>query len=133
MFSNRKINSMEFDVYSTHKEIIPWCGMFFLKKMLDKKGFKAQNIKSEVLPQAQSNSEHKVRTILEPFITSIRCVANRFMHTEVTRHLTTLDFFFIGILFLNKIPISDFLIHLIKQQIKNLIIIFILGYSIISN
>lgn len=101
--------------------------------MLDKKGFKAQNIKCEDLPQAQSNNGHKVRIILEPFITSIWCVANRFMCTEATRLPTALENFLIGILFLNKVPISDFLIHLIKQQIKNLVIIFILGFSIISN
>jgi hypothetical protein len=67
---------------------------FFLKKMLDKKGFKAQNIKCEDLPQAQSNNGHKVRIILEPFITSIWCVANRFMCTEATRLPTALENFF---------------------------------------
>ena len=38
------------------------------------------------LPQPKSNRGHKVTIIIEAFVTSIWCVANRFMHTEVTRH-----------------------------------------------
>ena len=59
---------------------------WFLKQMLDKIGFKNQILSCEDLPQPQSNRGHKVSTILEAFITSIWCGANRFMHTEVTRH-----------------------------------------------
>ena len=86
MRSIRKSNTMEFDVSFTNKEITPWGGMVFLKQMLDKIGFKDQILKCEDLPQPQSNRGHKVSVILEAFITSIWCGANRFMHTEVTRH-----------------------------------------------
>jgi hypothetical protein len=60
--------------------------MVFLKQMLDKIGFKSQILSCKDLPQPQSNRGHKVSTILEVFIASIWCGANRFMHTEVTRH-----------------------------------------------
>lgn len=90
MRSIRKINYMEFDISFTNKEITPWGGMVFLKQMLDKIGFKDQILKCDDLPQPQSNRGHKVSVIIEAFITSIWCGANRFMHTEVTRHDATL-------------------------------------------
>jgi hypothetical protein len=86
MRSIRKNKHMEFDVSFTNKEITPWGGMVFLKQMLDKIGFKSQILSCKDLPQPQSNRGHKVSTILEVFIASIWCGANRFMHTEVTRH-----------------------------------------------
>ncbi len=73
MRSIRKITQMEFDISFTNKEITPWGGMFFLKQMLDKIGFKDQILLCEDLPQPQSNRVHKVSTILEAFITSIWC------------------------------------------------------------
>jgi hypothetical protein len=94
---------MEFDVSFTNKEITPWGGMVFLKQMLDKIGFKDQILKCEYLPQPQSNRGHKVSTILEVFITSIWCGANRFMHTEVTRHDAALGKIFNW----NSIPAQD--------------------------
>ncbi len=63
----------------------------FLKQMLDKIGFKNQILSCEDLPQPQSNRGHKVSTILEAFITSIWCGANRFMHTKVKRRDFALD------------------------------------------
>jgi hypothetical protein len=81
---------MEFDISFTNKEITPWGGMVFLKQMLDEIGFKDQILKCDDLPQPQSNRGHKVSVIIEAFITSIWCGANRFMHTEVTRHDATL-------------------------------------------
>jgi hypothetical protein len=86
MRSIRKNIAMEFDISYTSKEITPWGGMIFLKQMLHKIGFREQISKCEDLPQPKSNRGHKVTTILEAFITSIWCGANRFMHTEVTRH-----------------------------------------------
>ena len=38
------------------------------------------------LPQSGSNGGYKTSTIIEGFITSVWCGANRFLHTEVTRH-----------------------------------------------
>ena len=94
---------MEFEISYTSKEITPWGGMVFLKQMLDKIGFKDQILKCEDLPQPQSNRGHKVSTILEAFITSIWCGANRFMHTEVTRHDVALGKIFDW----NNIPAQD--------------------------
>jgi hypothetical protein len=77
---------MEFDVSYTDKEITPWGGTVFLKQMLDKIGFR-ELIESNVdLPVSGSNRGYKTSTIVEGFITSIWCGANRFLHTEVTRH-----------------------------------------------
>ena len=86
MRSIRKFSYMEFDISYTSKEITPWGGMVFLKQMLSKMGFREQINSCSDLPQPNSNRGHKVSTIIEAFITSIWCGANRFMHTEVTRH-----------------------------------------------
>lgn len=86
MRSVRKNRAMEFDISYTNKEITPWGGMIFLKQMLQKIGFREHISKCEDLPQPKSNRGHKVTTIIEAFITSVWCGANRFMHTEVTRH-----------------------------------------------
>jgi hypothetical protein len=77
---------MEFDISYTDKEITPWGGMAFLKQMLQKIGFREQVDKNIDLPQSGSNRGYKTSTIVEAFITSIWCGANRFLHTEVTRH-----------------------------------------------
>ena len=77
---------MEFDISYTSKEITPWGGMAFLQQMLQKIGFRAFVEANEDLPTPKSNRGYKTSTIIESFITSIWCGANRFMHTEVTRH-----------------------------------------------
>ncbi len=77
---------MEFDISYTSKEITPRGGMVFLKQMLKKIGFREQIANCEAVPQPGSNRGHKVTTIIEAFVTSIWCGANRFLHTEVTRH-----------------------------------------------
>lgn len=81
---------MEFDISYTNKEITPWGGMLFLKQMLGKIGFRELVEQNPDLPQSGSNRGYKTSTILEGFITSIWCGANRFLHTEVTRHDLTL-------------------------------------------
>lgn len=77
---------MEFEISYTNKEITPWGGMVFLKQMLEKIGFREVIEKNVDLPQPGSNRGYKTSTIIESFITSIWCGANRFLHTEVTRH-----------------------------------------------
>lgn len=77
---------MEFDISYTSKEITPWGGMVFLKQMLQKTGFRDLIEANPDLPESKSNRGYKTSTIIEGFITSIWCGANRFMHTEVTRH-----------------------------------------------
>ena len=81
---------MEFDISYTSKEITPWGGMVFLKQMLQKIGFREVIDSNLDLPQSGSNRGYKTATIIEGFITSIWCGANRFLHTEVTRHDLTL-------------------------------------------
>ena len=62
----------------------------FLKQMLGKIGFRELVEQNPDLPQSGSNRGYKTSTIIEGFITSIWCGANRFLHTEVTRHDLTL-------------------------------------------
>lgn len=76
---------MEFDISYTSKEITPWGGMVFLKQMLLKTGFRELVEKNTDLPQSGSNRGYASATIVEAFITSIWCGANRFLHTETTR------------------------------------------------
>ena len=81
---------MNFDISFTNKDITPWGGMVFLKQMLNKIGFRELIDSCSDLPVSGSNRGHKTSTILESFITSIWCGANRFLHTEVTRNDATL-------------------------------------------
>lgn len=76
---------IDFPVSFTSKEITPWGGMAFLKKMLDKMQFSTVVANCEHLPVSGSNRGYAPEVILESFITSIWCGANRFMHTELTR------------------------------------------------
>ena len=76
---------MKFDLSFTNQQITPWGGMVFLKQMMDKMGFRTHLESCADLPTQNSNRGHKVSTILECFITSVWCGANRFLHTEVTR------------------------------------------------
>ncbi|OWP74566.1 transposase, partial [Flavobacterium oreochromis] len=75
----------KFKLSFTNKEITPWGGMVFLKQMLDKISFKTHIDNCNSLPTQNSNQGYDVSVILESFITSIWCGANRFLHTEVTR------------------------------------------------
>lgn len=77
---------MEFDISYTDKEITPWGGMVFLRKMLDKIEFRKLVSECEHLPQKGSNRGYDTTTIIESFLTSIWCGANRFLHTEIVRH-----------------------------------------------
>jgi hypothetical protein len=90
MRSIRKKLFMEFDISYTSKEITPWGGMVFLKQMLQKIGFRELVKNNPDLPISGSNRGYTTFTIVEGFITSIWCGANRFLHTEVTRHDATL-------------------------------------------
>jgi hypothetical protein len=77
---------MEFEISYTNQEITPWGGMVFLRQMLDKIGFKTQVENCLDLPHPGSNRGYSPVSIIESFLVSIWCGANRFMHTEVTRH-----------------------------------------------
>ena len=75
---------MEFDISYTSKEITPWGGMVFKKQMLQKIGYRDLMEKNTDLPQSGSNRSCQTATIIEGFIASFWCGANRFLHTEVT-------------------------------------------------
>jgi hypothetical protein len=76
---------MKFELSFTNKEITPWGGMVFLKQMLDKMDFRGQIESCPRLPVQHSNRGSSIPVLLESFITSIWCGANRFLHTEITR------------------------------------------------
>jgi hypothetical protein len=77
---------MEFEIAYTDKEITPWGGMVLLKKMLEKIGFSQAVETCEDLPQPGSNRGYKPLSIIESFMASIWCGANKFLHTEIARH-----------------------------------------------
>lgn len=85
-----RIKRIEFDVSFTNKEFTPRDRMFFLKQMLQKTGFRELIEKNPDLPQSGSNCGYDTAVIIEAFIASIGCVANRFLHTEVARNDATI-------------------------------------------
>ena len=85
MRSNRKKQGVKFELSFTNREITPWGGMVFLKQMLDKISFREQINSCQALPSQNSNRAYSKDVIIESFIMSIWCGANRFLHTEVTR------------------------------------------------
>lgn len=64
MCSARKNRAMEFDISYTSRENTPWGGMFFLKQMLQKIGFREQISNCVDLPQPGSCRDYKVTTII---------------------------------------------------------------------
>jgi hypothetical protein len=109
---------MEFEIAYTSKEITPWGGMVFLKQMLQNIGFRELIDNNPDLPVSGSNRGYKTSVIVESFITSIWCGANRFLHTEVTRHDAALGKILTGRKLPDKIPINVFSQNSLKQQTK---------------
>jgi hypothetical protein len=81
---------MDFKISYTNKEITPWSGMIFLKRMTDKMGFRDVIKTCPSLPKSGSNRGYSAVDILETFFLSIWCGANKFIHTEITRSDETL-------------------------------------------
>jgi hypothetical protein len=81
---------MEIEISYTDKEITPWGGMVLMRKVLDKLEFGKHVDECVDLPRPGSNRGYDPKTIIESFLVSIWCGANRFLHTEVTRHDATL-------------------------------------------
>ena len=77
---------MELEISYTDKEITPWGGMVLLKQMLQKVGLKKVIEECPDLPMPKSNRGYAPSIIIESFLVSIWSGANRFLHTEVTRH-----------------------------------------------
>lgn len=80
----------EMKIEFTDKSITSWGGMVLLKNMLEQMNFK--NVINSIgsLPQQGSNRGYQPYTLIESFMTSVWCGANRFIHTEITRHDRTL-------------------------------------------
>lgn len=77
--------ALDFTYRFTNKEVTPWGGMVFLRQFLNQIGFSAQIQACDRLPQPGSNRGYSPTVLLESFICSIWCGANRFLHTEITR------------------------------------------------
>ncbi len=68
----------------TDKDITPWGGMSLMQNMMEQIGFR-EKLKTIDLPEQGSNRGYKPYIIIEAFIASVWCGANRFLHTEVLR------------------------------------------------
>lgn len=75
---------MDFKLAFTDKEITPWSGMVFMKKLLDQTGI-LDKITGPHLPQQGSNRGYDPIQLITCFMVSIWCGANRFEHLEVSR------------------------------------------------
>ena len=76
---------MGFELRFTDKEVTAWGGMGLMKRLLDYMNFDAA-LKLAELPQPGSNRGYRPEQLVIQFMLSIWCGANRFEHTEVTRH-----------------------------------------------
>lgn len=79
----------DFEIRFTNREVTAWGGLALLKRMLDVIGFRTA-AQSWDLPQPGSNRGYPPIQIIEQFIVSIWCGANRFAHAEITRFDKTL-------------------------------------------
>lgn len=77
---------MEIEIKYTNKEVSPWGGLVLLRQMLERMEFREVVKGSSDLPRPGSNRGYAPATVVEAFMTSVWCGANRFLHTEVTRH-----------------------------------------------
>lgn len=76
---------MSFELRFTDKEITAWGGMGLMKRMLDHIGFNTA-LQNCALPQPGSNRGYAPEQLIQQFMLSVWCGANRFEHGEVTRH-----------------------------------------------
>ena len=75
---------MKLKLAFTDKEITPWSGMVFMKKLLDQTGIFTQ-LNGSDLPKQGSNRGYDPVQLITSFMVSIWCGANRFEHLEVSR------------------------------------------------
>ena len=64
---------MNFKISYTNKEITPWSGMVFLKRMTDNMGLRNTINSCENLPKSGSNRGYSAVEILETFMVSVWC------------------------------------------------------------
>jgi hypothetical protein len=69
----------------TGREITPWGGMALMGRMLKKMDFQSA-VQGAGLPVQGSNRGYAPGQLIEQFLISVWCGANRFEHLEVTRH-----------------------------------------------
>jgi hypothetical protein len=74
----------DFDVRFTSQEITPWGGMALMRRMLQGMKF-SETAKHWDLPQPGSNRGYEPVQLIEQFLVSIWCGANRFAHADITR------------------------------------------------
>jgi hypothetical protein len=94
---------MEFTLRYTNQAVTPWGGMVLLRQMLDKIEFSKSVSNCSDLPIPGSNRGYSPQALLESFLVSIWCGANRFLHTEITRHDDALKTIFGW----DKVPAQD--------------------------
>lgn len=75
---------MDFKIAFTDKEITPWSGMVFMKKLLDQTGIISKLIATD-LPEQGSNRGYSPIQLITCFMVSVWCGANRFEHLEISR------------------------------------------------
>ncbi|MDZ7608853.1 MAG: IS1380 family transposase [Cyclobacteriaceae bacterium] len=75
---------MDLKLVFTDKEITPWSGMIFMKKLLDRTGILSESV-SKDLPGQGSNRGYGPIQLITCFMVSVWCGANRFEHLEVSR------------------------------------------------
>jgi DDE family transposase len=75
---------MDLKLAFTDKEITPWSGMVFMKKLLDQTGLLTKLVSCD-LPQQGSNRGYNPIQLITSFMVSVWCGANRFEHLEVSR------------------------------------------------
>lgn len=75
---------MDLKLAFTDKEITPWSGMVFMKKLLDRTGILSKLIACD-LPEQGSNRGYNPIQLITSFMVSVWCGANRFEHLEVSR------------------------------------------------
>ena len=76
---------MGFELRFTDKEVTAWGGMGLMKRLLDHLDFDSA-LQLASLPRPGSNRGYPPEQLIVQFMLSIWCGANRFEHTEVTRH-----------------------------------------------
>ena len=77
---------MNWEIKFSNQEVTPWSGLAFMRRMMEKMGFSDHLLSTGILPQPGSNRGYNPITIIESFMVSVWCGANRFLHTEITRH-----------------------------------------------
>ena len=75
---------MDLKIAFTDKEITPWSGMIFMKKLLDRTGILTRLMSTD-LPDQGSNRGYNPKQLITCLLVSIWCGANRFEHLEISR------------------------------------------------